>query len=109
MFPSEMVVLMAIATTSKAYSKSDIEPSDTVGDYTSHLYKSLVNRGYLREAGVHRYWLTAKGRVVVREFLHDNKTTGRLFEKGTCSEKTYELSEILVGLEATNRSGAGPL
>ena len=73
MFPSEMVVLMAIVTTSKAYSKSDVQPADTTTDYTSHLYDSLIKRGYLREVGVHRYWLTAKGRVVVREFLRDNK------------------------------------
>ena len=77
MFPSEMVVLMAIATTSKADGKSQIEPSETTSDYTSHLYKSLVKRGYLREAGIRRYWLTAKGRVVVREFLHDNKAKVR--------------------------------
>ena len=74
MFPSEMVVLMAIATTSKAYSKSDGKPADTSSDYTSHLYESLIQRGYLRETGVHRYQLTVKGRVVVRDFLQDNKT-----------------------------------
>jgi len=77
MFPSEMVVLMAIATTSKAYDKPDVQPADTDNDYTSQLYESLITRGYLREAGVHRYRLTVKGRVVVREFLHDNKTKVR--------------------------------
>ena len=77
MFPSEMVVLMAIATTTRAYSKSDVQPADTVSNYTSHLYKSLIERGYLREAGGHRYRLTAKGRVVVRDFLHDNRTRVR--------------------------------
>jgi len=77
MFPSEMVVLMAIATTSQAYGKSDFRPADKAKDYTHHLYESLVQRGYLREDGVHRYRLTVKGRVVVRDFLHDNKTKAR--------------------------------
>lgn len=77
MFPSEMVVLMAIATTTKAYGKSDVQSADTVSNYTSHLYESLIERGYLREAGVHRYRLTVRGRVVVRDFLHDNKTKVR--------------------------------
>jgi len=74
MFPSEMVVLMAIATTSKAYGKSDGQAAETSNDYTSHLYESLIQRGYLRETGIHKYQLTTKGKVVVREFLHDNKT-----------------------------------
>ena len=77
MFPSEMVVLMAIATTSKACGTPDVRPVDTATDYTSHLYESLIQRGYLGETGVHRYRLTTKGRVVVRDFLHDNRTKAR--------------------------------
>ena len=77
MFPSEMVVLMAMATTSKAYGKSNGRPAGTASDYTSHLYESLIQRGYLRETGIHKYKLTTKGRVVVRDFMHDNKTKVR--------------------------------
>ena len=77
MFPSEMVVLMAIATTSKAYSEPDVQPAVTTTEYTSHLYESLIQRGYLGEAGARRYRLTTKGRVVVRDFLRDNRTKVR--------------------------------
>jgi hypothetical protein len=77
MFPSEMVVLMAIATTSKVYGNSDSHPADKATDYTSQLYESLIQRGYLQEAGAQRYRLTNKGRVVVRDFLRDNKTKVR--------------------------------
>lgn len=77
MFPSEMVVLMAIATTSKAYDRADSKPAETSNDYTSHLYESLIQRGFLLETGAHRYQLTVKGKVVVRDFLHDNKTKVR--------------------------------
>ena len=77
MFPSEMVVLMAIAATNKTNDKSDIHPDDTTGDYTSHLYESLIQRGFLRENGIHRYKLTTKGRGAVRDFMHDNKTKAK--------------------------------
>ena len=74
MFPSEMVVLMAIAATNKTSAKSDIHTADVTVDYTSHLYESLIQRGFLLETGIHKYRLTTKGRGVVRDFMHDNKT-----------------------------------
>jgi len=73
MFPSEMAILMAIATTSDSGKKLLNRPMDVVGIYIGYLYDSLVNRGYLKKGGSRDYQLTPKGREALTEFLYANK------------------------------------
>ncbi len=74
MFPSEMVILMAIAGTGGFGKGLLTRPMDVTGEYIGYLYDSLVRRGYLKENGSRRYQLTAKGREALFEFLRGNKT-----------------------------------
>jgi len=73
-FPSEMVILMAIAVTRDAGEKLLNRPMDVVGKYLGYLYDSLVTRGYLRRDDSRGYKLTPKGRESLFEFLYANKT-----------------------------------
>jgi len=73
MFPSEMVILMAIAVAGEANKKLLTRPMDVTGEYIGYLYGSLVRRGYLKESSSRGYQLTPKGRQAVFEFLHKNK------------------------------------
>ena len=73
MFPSEMVILMAIAVTKDSGKKLLTRPMDVTGEYVGYLYDSLVKRGYLKENRVRRYQLTSKGREALLEFLGQNK------------------------------------
>jgi len=74
MFPSEMVILMAIAVNKDAGKKLLNRPMDVTGEYIGYLYDSLVKRGYLKENSSRGYQLTTKGREALFEFLHKNKT-----------------------------------
>ena len=74
MFPSEMVILMAIAGARDSGKKLLMQPTDVISEYIGYLYDSLVKRGYIRENGSRRYQLTAKGMETLVEFLHGNKT-----------------------------------
>ena len=73
MFPSEMVILMAIEVARDA-SKKLLNPMDVTGEYIGYLYDSLVRRGYLKGNSSRGYQLTSKGRETLFEFLHENKT-----------------------------------
>ena len=74
MFPSEMVILMAIAVAGNSGQKLLTRPMDVTGEYIGYLYDSLVRRGYLNEHSSKRYQLTPKGRGALSEFLYENKT-----------------------------------
>ena len=75
MFPSEMAILMAIASTRDSGKKLLNRPMDVVGEYIGHLCDSLVRRGYLKKDGLREYRLTSKGREALFEFLYENKTS----------------------------------
>jgi len=77
MFPSEMVILMAITVARDSGNKLLTRPTDVVGEYIGYLYDSLVRRGYLKRSSLGRYQLTLKGRETLFEFLHQNKTRVR--------------------------------
>ena len=74
MFPSEMVILMAIAVARDSSKKLLTRPMDVTGEYIGYLNDSLVRRGYLKENSSRGYRLTSKGRETLFEFLRENKT-----------------------------------
>lgn len=74
MFPSEMVILMAIAVARDSDKKLLSRPMDVVGEYIAYLYSSLVRRGYLKGNSSRGYQLTLKGREALFEFLRKNET-----------------------------------
>ena len=74
MFPSEMVILMAIAVSKDTGKKLLTSPSDVIGEYIGYLYDSLVNRGYLRGNRLTGYQLTSMGEEALLDFLHINET-----------------------------------
>ncbi len=77
MFPSEMVILMAIAVTKDSGKKLLTRPMDVTGEYIGYLYDSLVSRGYLRGNRKRGYQLTSMGRESLLGFWHENETKVR--------------------------------
>ncbi len=77
MFPSEKVILMAIAVSKDSGKKLLTRPMDITGEYIGYLYDSLVNRGYLRGNRSRGYQLTSMGRKSLSEFLYENETRAR--------------------------------
>jgi len=71
MFPSEMVILMAIEATRDSSKK--LPSTVGTGEYISRLYDSLVRRGYLKKNSLRGYQLTLEGRESLFEFLLENK------------------------------------
>ncbi|GAG10590.1 unnamed protein product, partial [marine sediment metagenome] len=74
MFPSEMVILMAIEVSRDSGKKLLAHPVGVTGEYISNLYDSLVSRGHLKKNSLRGYQLTSKGREALFEFLLENKT-----------------------------------
>lgn len=74
MFPSEMVILMAIAVTRDSGVKLRNQPMDIVGEYVGYLYDSLVRRGFFKWDKLQGYQLTTKGQKAVCQFLNENET-----------------------------------
>jgi len=74
MFPSEMVILMAIAANKDTGKKLLNRPMDVTGEYIGYLYDSLVNRGYLKGHRSTGYQLTTMGREALVAFLKNNGT-----------------------------------
>jgi len=74
MFPSEMVILMAIAGDGDSGKTLLMRPMDVISEYIGYLYDSLVKRGYIKGNGSRGYRLTSKGMETLVEFLHGNKT-----------------------------------
>ena len=77
MFPSEMVILMAIAANKDTGKKLLNRPMDVTGEYIGYLYDSLVNRGYLKGHRSTGYQLTTMGREALVAFLHKNVTMAK--------------------------------
>ena len=77
MFPSEMVILMAIAVTGDSGKKILARPMDVTGEYVGYLYDSLVKRGYLNGNKSRGYVLTLMGRETLFEFMRDNKNRAK--------------------------------
>jgi predicted transcriptional regulator len=73
MFPSEMVILMAIAVARDPNEKLLTRPMDVTGEYIGYLCSSLVKRGFISENRPKGYQLTARGIKTVFEFLSRNK------------------------------------
>lgn len=73
MFPSEMVILMAIVVTEGSSKKPLTRPMDVTGEYIGYLCNSLVRRGYLGRNTATGYQLTSKGRQTLLEFIQKNK------------------------------------
>jgi len=74
MFPSEMVILMAIAVGKDAGKELLTRPMDVTGEYIGYLYNSLVSRDYLKRSNLNGYRLTSKGREILLAFLQKNET-----------------------------------
>jgi len=74
MFPSEMIILMAIEVSRDSGKKLLTHPMGVTGEYISSLYDSLIRRGYLKKPSFKGYQLTLKGREALFEFLLENKT-----------------------------------
>ena len=77
MFPSEMVILMAIARGGDSGKKLLTRPMDVVGEYIGYLYNSLITRGYIKGNNPRGYQLTTKGRQVLFDFLQENKVRAK--------------------------------
>lgn len=77
MFPSEMVILMAIAVNKDTGKELLTRPMDITGEYIGYLYDSLANRDYLRRDRLRGYRLTSKGEESLLEFLHSKETMAR--------------------------------
>ncbi|MFC2001524.1 hypothetical protein ACFLUZ_03345 [Chloroflexota bacterium] len=77
MFPSEMVILMAIAVNKDTGKKLLNRPMDVTGEYIGYLYDSLINRGYLKGNGLLGYQLTSMGRETLLNFLRKNETRAK--------------------------------
>jgi predicted transcriptional regulator len=73
MFPSEMVILMAIVVAEGSSKKLLTRPMDVTGEYIGYLCNSLVRRGYLGRSSSTGYQLTSKGRQTLFEFIQKNK------------------------------------
>lgn len=74
MFPSEMVILMAIASARDTGKELLVRPMDVVGEYIGYLYDSLTRRGYIKGNSSTGYQLTLKGRETLVKFLYQNRT-----------------------------------
>ena len=81
MFPSEMVILMAIAENKTASKELLTGQTDVIGEYIGYLYDSLVKRGYLSENRFRGYQLTLTGKKELLEFLHKNDDRAELMIK----------------------------
>lgn len=77
MFPSEMVILMAIAAARDSGKGLVARPTDVVGEYIGYLYDSLVKRGYIKRGSSGKYQLNSKGRDALIEFLHKNTSRAK--------------------------------
>ena len=76
MFPSEMVILMAIEL-SRDSDKNLLKPMGVAGEYVNRLCDSLIRRGYLKKNSLKGYRLTSMGREALLGFLHENTTRAR--------------------------------
>jgi len=73
MFPSEVAILMAIASTRDSGKELLSRPMDVVGEYIGYLCDSLVKRSYIKRDGSREYQITPQGRTALLEFLYENQ------------------------------------
>ena len=105
MFPSEMVILMAVAVNKDEGKNLLTRPMDVTGEYITCLYASLVRRDYIKKSMFGGYQLTAKGMEALQEFLKENEarakdTIKRLQQLGIeCTRKMDELVKGAVGVK----------
>lgn len=98
MFPSEMVILMAIVVAEGSSNKLLTRPMDVTSEYLGYLCNSLVRRGYLGKNNSTGYQLTSKGRQTILEFMQKNKnrvndTVKMLHQLGIEGSQTIEKLE----------------
>ena len=98
MFPSEMVILMAIVVAEGSSNKLLTRPMDVTSEYLGYLCNSLVKRGYLGRNSSTGYQLTHKGRQTILEFMQKNKnkvndTVNMLHQLGIEGSQTIEKLE----------------
>ena len=72
MFPTELVILMAIAKAGAVSKKLVTRSMGIPDEYIGYLYNSLVRRGYIKGNGSRGYQLTSSGRKALFEFLREN-------------------------------------
>ena len=77
MFPSEIAILVAIATNKHSGKQLLDRPTDVIGEYIGYLYNSLVSRGLIKGNGSRGFRLTPKGGETLKKFLHSKKTAAR--------------------------------
>jgi hypothetical protein len=78
MFPSEVVILLAMAEAGGLGRETLKSPAgDMPDEYAGHLYRSLVRRGYLKRSSSSGYQLTSRGGEALIKFLCQNETKVR--------------------------------
>ncbi|MBA7714597.1 hypothetical protein ES703_123623 [subsurface metagenome] len=77
MFPSQMLILMAVAVSKDAGKELLTRPMDVIGEYIGYLYDSLVSRGYLKGNRSRGYHITPIGRRVLLESLCRNEARAK--------------------------------
>ena len=98
MFPSEMVILMAIVVAEGSSNKLLTRPMDVTSEYIGYLCNSLVSRGYLGRNNSTGYQLTSKGKQTILKFIQENKnrvndTVKMLHQLGIEDSKAIEKLE----------------
>ena len=74
MFPSEMVILVAVAA--NCYSQERVKKwMDMEGEYIGYLCDSLAKRSYLKKRTLGKYQLTSFGREALLNYLRNSKHT----------------------------------
>ena len=77
MFPSEIAILVAIATNKHSGKQLLNRPMDVIGEYIGYLYNSLVSRGYIKGDRSRGFRLTPKGEETLKKFLHSKETKAK--------------------------------
>ena len=70
MFPSEIVILMAIEEADKPDIQKLAHATDIKGIYLRYLCDSLIRRGYLSGNDSREYRVTSKGKEAILEVPH---------------------------------------
>ena len=102
MFPSEMVILMAISVNKNTSKELLNRPVDIAGEYIGYLYDSLVSRGFITGNRSKGYQLTSMGRQSLSGFLRKNETRAadtvkRLEQLGiSCNQKMGKIGREVI-------------
>ena len=74
MFPSDMIILMALEVSQESGKKLLNHPMSVTREYIRSLYDALIRQDYIRENMLRGCQLTSKGREALFVFLLENKT-----------------------------------